>query len=395
MTIISASINGLTIDSLFRPPVPLVIGVVVPIIIEYAQKKLKFVSTVTFKIFLSDRKRLLASLVLCLILFLFWRHWWNKNSEERKKRSLGLNFEQIWKIYSHRRRKKREAHQSFLFCSWTDETTNENYVKFDSPRNHVATNENKRYWPGQRWRKGDMIRSFCWTMFVDCPSIDSDRDELDLEEIFKSCRDSSIAWSITHAVYVCIISSTFINIIALFHQFVLIIRLEYYCYRNRHFDVHENVREISGSHAEFICRLFSRQIVSIFLYVFVAYICHSLWSDMPMTPMSITRWFIEAIVDTPFFLLLVSSFFGMLMDSPYDEDCLYGTTEQLFITKISQFCLLRYAEFHRQSKFNTFLTCVFRRFCLVSFDSHSSNHSIYTFLKELDHLMKDFQPLLQ
>ena len=63
--------------------------------------------------------------------------------------------------------------------------------------------------------------------------------------------------------------------------------------------------------------LWFRQLILIYLYVLASSISHSLMSDIPISSMMVTRWCIEAIVDTSCFASSITFYWGTLMDLRY------------------------------------------------------------------------------
>ena len=218
-------------------------------------------------------------------------------------------------------------------------------------------------------------------------------NESNFENIYQSCQNSSSTWLIAHGIYVYILSSTLTFLIISIFEMVDFFRFVFSC-RNAQLQDDEN-REVFQSHFDFFGRLVSRQLTMTCFYVLASSIFHWLMSDTPISSMMVTRWYIEAIVDAPFFVSLIIFYYGTLMGFRFNHFDLKIFTKRLFLTKIIHFCFSRYREFDLQSNFNTLLICVFRFFCVAHHYFHLNNHSIAAFLSELLFVAKDIRKSLQ
>lgn len=137
-----------------------------------------------------------------------------------------------------------------------------------------------------------------------------------------------------------------------------------------------------------------QRLVVICLYVFGAFVYHSIVSDRCVTLMLVARWWIEATVDIHLFVVLTDAVWKLLIDFGGYRLHLEELSDMLLIIKIHQFGFFRYTEFHLESAWNSLLAVIFRHSCISSHFARSSDWPIFTFIVRFGKIEHDLPALV-
>ena len=219
--------------------------------------------------------------------------------------------------------------------------------------------------PDGRWaneRKVKMLRPLVILLNM-CVAQASLNDSFP-DSVLYSCRSSTWRWLVVHVLYsVCFSTaiSGLIYIVSLVINFMELfgnLSIQY----DQRFQGQERVVAIQRGYRRVKLFIFQLIVLS-FAYVLGAYYYKSIVRDTSVDWISFTRWLIEASCDYLHFSSVLVSLWKIPASSTELNNHYAVLIEMLLVTKMNQFVMMRYAEFHSDSCLNTIRVVFFYFSC--------------------------------
>ena len=178
------------------------------------------------------------------------------------------------------------------------------------------------------------------------------------------CRSSVWNWLAVHVIYSVIFSGS-INGVLYCISVALNFRELYgnpSVHYHQRFEGHELQLAMTRSYRRF--KLFVVQLIVLALfYVLAAYYYKSIVSSTPTRWLSVARWIIEATFDVQYISVIIPPLRRIPSSETELNNCCTVRMNILFIIKMNQFVMMRYAEFHPHACVNIIRAMAFHFFC--------------------------------